>query len=273
MRPQLPRAFTAVLIAGALSLSLSSCSGSAADVPNTDNTLVIGISGTQPGLSLDGPDGPKGFDIDVATYVAHQLGWTDSEIEFKQLDTAQRPTALESGAVDMVVAAYSITPERMQDVDFAGPYFIAGQDLMVAVDDADITGPHSLDGKVLCSTAGSTSAATIKTAEYSAGVTLKEYPDNAACADALLNGEVDAMTGDDIILAGFVARNPGKLKVVGSPFSTESYGIGLPKGSPDVAVINDVLNQFVDDGTWKADFDKNLAASGYSAPMPPVAGQ
>lgn len=265
MRP--PRVL-AVAASLALALSLSACGDDSSDT-NSQDKLVIGVSLVEPGLSVNGPDGPTGFDIDVARYVAKELGWSDNEIEYKKVLPADRQSALASGTVDMVVAAYSITPERAETVDFAGPYLVAGQDLLVQSDNADVTGPHSLNGKVLCSAQGTTAADNIKTPEYSSGVTLRELGDNAACVEALLAGDVDAVTTDDIILQGFASEHPAQLKVLGSPFSTETYGIGLPQGSPDVDVINDVLQSMIDDGTWAADFEE---AFGTTAPVPPTPG-
>lgn len=265
MRPPRILAVTASVVA---LLSLSACGGDD-EATNSQDNLVIGVSLAEPGLSVPSANGPVGFDIDVARYVAKELGWSDNEIEFKKVLPADRQAALDSGTVDMIVAAYSITPERAASVDFAGPYLTAGQDLLVKADNSDITGPHSLDGKVLCSPAGTTAAANIKSPQYSSGVTLREMPDNASCVQALLAGEVDAVTTDDVILTGFVSQHPAQLKVLGSPFSTELYGIGLPKGSPDVDVINDVLQQMIDDGTWASDYEDSLDAT---PPLPPTPG-
>ena len=92
--------------------------------------------------------------------MAKELGYT--EVEFKESPSAQRETLLQSDQVKMIFATYSITDDRKQKVSFAGPYFIAGQDLLVKADNADITGPDSLNGKKLCSVTGSTSAKKVK---------------------------------------------------------------------------------------------------------------
>ena len=87
---------------------------------------------------------------------------------------------LQNGDVDMIFATYSITDARKEVIDFAGPYFVAGQDLLVTEDNTDITGPETLEGKNLCSVTGSTSAQKIKD-NYATGVNLLERPGYAEC--------------------------------------------------------------------------------------------
>ena len=120
----------------------------------------------------------------------------------------------------LIFATYSITDARKEKVSFAGPYFIAGQDLLVRSDNTDITGPDSMDGKKLCSVTGSTPAEKIKE-EYATTVKLFEQDTYSKCVEALVGGTVDAVTTDNVILAGFAAQPQyaGKLKVVGKPFS------------------------------------------------------
>lgn len=247
-----------------LALGLAAC-GSSDD--GGEGQLKIGIKFDQPGLGLKEGNAYKGFDVDVATYIAEKLGTPADEIEWVQAPSAQRETLLETGQVDMIVATYSITDSRKEKVGFAGPYFIAGQDLLVRADDTSITGPDTLDGKKLCSVTGSTSAQKVK--DKVAGVNLVEFGTYSECLAALLGGGVDALTTDDTILAGYAAQeaNKGKLKVVGAPFSEERYGVGLKKG--DVALcekVNAALKKMVEDGSWQKAVDANLGPAGYKAP-------
>jgi glutamate transport system substrate-binding protein len=144
----------------ALALPLAAC-GSDTDAggggeAGEGGKVVIGVKFDQPGLGLKEGDTNTGFDVEVANYVAKELGYT--EVEFKESPSAQRETLIQSDQVKMIFATYSITDDRKQKVSFAGPYFIAGQDLLVKADNSDITGPDSLNGKKLCSVTGSTSA-------------------------------------------------------------------------------------------------------------------
>jgi glutamate transport system substrate-binding protein len=226
--------------------------------------ITIGIKYDQPGLGLQDGAEYTGFDVDVARYVAQELGYSEDQITFRETPSANRESMLQNGDVDMIFATYSITDDRKQVIDFAGPYFIAGQDLLVAADNTDITGPEDLEGKNLCSVTGSTSAEKIKT-DYAEGVQLLERPGYAECVTALSAGQVDAVTTDDIILAGLAAANgDGNLKVVGAPFSEEQYGVGLPKRSDQCEDINAAITKMIDDGTWEELVATNTEGADYT---------
>ncbi|MGA9871828.1 MAG: glutamate ABC transporter substrate-binding protein [Rhodococcus sp. (in: high G+C Gram-positive bacteria)] len=235
-----------------------------------NGSLVVGIKYDQPGLGLRNPDGTfSGFDVEVAKYVADKLGVSADNIEFKEAPSAQRETLIQNGEVDYVVATYSITDTRKEKVDFAGPYFVAGQSLLVADGNTDITGPETLAGKRLCSVTGSTPAQ--KIADEYPDVQLQPYDTYSACVESLRNGAIDAVTTDDIILAGYAAQYPGELKVVGEPFTTENYGIGLAKDDTEGRnQINDAIEEMVSSGAWEQAFNSTVGASGYTLPAEPV---
>ena len=256
--------------AAALALGLSACGSDSADTGSGSSgdsggkALKVGIKFDQPGLGLKQGSEFTGLDVDVAKYVAKELGTAEGDIQFVQAPSAQRETLIETGQVDMVVATYSITDARKEKVSFAGPYFIAGQDLLVKADNTDITGPDSLEGKKLCSVTGSTSAQKVK--EKVPGVNLQEFGTYSECVAALASGAIDALTTDDTILAGYASQKQyeGKLKVVGAPFSTEKYGIGLKKGDTALCQkITDAINKMIKDGSWQKAVDDNLGKAGY----------
>ncbi|SKC79251.1 glutamate ABC transporter substrate-binding protein [Krasilnikoviella flava] len=230
-----------------------------------DETIKIGIKYDQPGLGYQDGSEYTGFDTDVARYVAEKLGYSEDQIEWVEAPSANRETMLQTGQVDMIFATYSITDERKEQVAFAGPYFIAGQDLLVAEDNTDITGPNDLEGKNLCSVTGSTSAQRIKD-EYATGVQLVERPSYVECVTALTAGQVDAVTTDDIILAGLAAQdaNKGKVKVVGNPFSEENYGVGLPQDNDTCEDVNAAITEMIEDGSWEEAVTANTEGTGYT---------
>ena len=231
--------------------------------------LVIGIKFDQPGLALKNPDGTfSGFDVEVAKYVAKELGVQPSGIEFKESKSAEREGLIERGEVDYIVATYSITDTRKQKVNFAGPYFVAHQDLLVKADNADITGPEAMTGKILCSVSGSTPAQKVKD-KYAKDVALQEFGTYSECVEALKTGTVEAVTTDDVILAGFAAQSPGDFKLVGKGFSDENYGIGLKKGDTEGTTA---IKKMISDGSWKKALDSTVGPSGYKVPAPPTVG-
>ena len=267
------RVATVVAAAVALPLSLTACGGDSGDSSGGGggDTIVIGTKFDQPGLGLRNPDGTmSGFDVDVATYVAGELGFTPDQIEWKEAPSAQRETLIENDQVRFIAATYSITDARKEKVDFAGPYLITGQSLLVRKDNTDITGAVSLENnKKLCSVSGSTPAQKIKD-EYP-GVQLQEYDTYSACIEALKNGAIDAVTTDETILAGYAAQTPGAFKIVGEPFSEEKYGIGLKKDDSEFRTqINNALEKMESSGAWKEAFDKNLGPAGITTPEPPA---
>jgi glutamate transport system substrate-binding protein len=243
---------------------LSACGNEATQV--TGPRIRIGIKFDQPGLSVD--DGGKfsGFDVDVARYVANKLGYSPSQIQFKEAPSAQREALLQNGSVNMVIGTYSITDDRKSVIDFAGPYFVAGQDLLIRKSDrGKITGPKSLTGRKVCSVSGSTSAATV-TRYFPKSVQLMQLSGYAECVTALVSGAVDAVTTDDIILATLAsATGDNSLMVVGHPFTKETYGIGVRKDSPHlVAKINEALREMIKSGEWKRDLDRATKGTGFT---------
>ena len=265
------RVIGAVALAVAFPLAMTACGGGdSGGGGGGGESIVIGTKFDQPGLGMKNPDGTmSGFDVDVATYVAGELGYAPDKIEWKESPSAQRENLIQNGQVTFIAATYSITDARKEKVSFAGPYLITGQSLLVRSDSNDITGAASLENnKILCSVSGSTPAQKIKD-EYPA-VQLQQYDTYSACIEALKNGAVDAVTTDEVILAGYAAQTPGAFKIVGEPFSEERYGIGLKKDDTELRTkINDALKKMESSGAWKEAFDKNLGPAGITAPEPP----
>ncbi|MFF1283774.1 glutamate ABC transporter substrate-binding protein [Streptomyces sp. NPDC058299] len=266
-------AASAVLLA--LSVSATACGGGKKDGNGSSgggNKITIGIKFDQPGIGQKTPQGYTGFDVDVATYVAKKLGYGANQIEWKESKSADRETMLKRGDVDFIAASYSITPERQKLVDFAGPYLLAHQDVLVRADDNSIKSPADLNKKKLCSVTGSTSATNVKE-KLAPKAQLQQYPTYSACLTGLQNKVIDALTTDDSILAGYAsqAQFKGKFKLGGLKMTNENYGIGVKKGSALKAKIDKALEQMVSDGSWNAAVKKNFGPAGYkNEPAPKI---
>jgi glutamate transport system substrate-binding protein len=209
--------------------------------------VTVGTKFDQPGFGLLGlEDKPEGFDVEVAKIVAGALGIAEDDITWKESPSELREQLIEDGDVDYVVATYTINDERKERITFAGPYYEAGQMLMVAADDDTITAPEDLkenpDVKV-CSVNGSTPGETIK--EYLADENqLVLFDTYDKCADALEKDQVQVVTTDNVILLGFVSESDGAFKLVGEQFTEEPYGIGIEKGDVEFCeFINDTLQE------------------------------
>ncbi|AKV55322.1 glutamate ABC transport system substrate-binding protein gluB [Bifidobacterium actinocoloniiforme DSM 22766] len=246
------KALLAALCALACVFSLTACGSD-----KEEGKIRIGIKFDQPGLGFKKSGTYVGFDVDVAKYIAKKLGYSEDDIIWKEAPSKQREAMLQNGDVDMILATYSITDERKKAVSFAGPYFVAGQDLMVRTGETGIKGPQDLNGKRLCSVTGSTSAVTVKE-RFASQVQLMEQPGYAECATALFSGIVDAVTTDDIILAGLASSARGRLQLVGKPFTQEYYGVGIKKGDKALATkINAALSEMIANGSWQRALEEN----------------
>ncbi|AGJ57719.1 glutamate ABC transporter substrate-binding protein [Streptomyces sp. NPDC053741] len=261
----------------ALALTATACgSGDKDDAAGSDGggKITIGIKIDQPGLGLKTPDGKfAGFDVDIATYVAKELGYDAKNIEFVETKSADRETAIERGDVKFIAATYSINDERLQKVDFAGPYLLAHQDVLVRADDNSIKSPEDLNSKNLCSVTGSTSAKNVKD-KLAPKAQLQNYGGYSECLTGLENKAVDALTTDDSILAGYAAQDAhkGKFKLAGFKMTNENYGIGLKKGDADLKKkIDAALTKMVSDGSWDKAVEANFGPANYkNEPAPKI---
>ncbi|MGW8885621.1 glutamate ABC transporter substrate-binding protein [Streptomyces sp. NPDC055749] len=269
---------SAAAAAAALALSLTAVVGGSAWAQTVgegsgQDTITIGIKYDQPGVGLKTPDGTyTGFDVDVATYIAKELGYEPADITWKEAKSADRETLLQRGDVDFIAASYSINDEREKKVDFAGPYLLAHQDILVRADDDTIKKPADLNNKKLCSVTGSTSAQNVKD-ELAPEAQLQEYGGYSECITGLENGIIDAVTTDDSILAGYAAQDEfkGKFKLGGFKLSNENYGIGVQNGSELKDKINTALEKMVSDGSWDAYVEKNFGPANYqNEPAPKI---
>jgi glutamate transport system substrate-binding protein len=234
-------------------------------------TVKVGTKFDQPLFGLKNLEGkPEGFDVEIAKLIAGEMGIAPDKIEFIEAVSANREPFIEQGKVDFVVATYTINDKRKQVVDFAGPYYEAGQDIMVAKGNPEgIGGPDDLAGKKVCSVTGSTPAENIRTNYPKAELT--EFDVYSKCAEALKNGQVQAVTTDNVILLGLISQDEEAFELVGKPFTKEPYGIGLKKGDTEFRnFINDTLDKIEKDGRWKAAWDATAGKVATETPTPPA---
>jgi glutamate transport system substrate-binding protein len=262
----------------ALALAATACGSDDKDSDSADTgsggskKITIGIKFDQPGIGQKTPQGYEGFDVDVATYVAKQLGYSANQIQWKEAKSADRETMLQRGDVDFIAASYSINDERAAKVDFAGPYLLAHQDVLIRADDDSIKTPKDLNSKKLCSVTGSTSAQNVKD-KLAPKAQLQQYPAYSACLSGLQSGAIDALTTDDSILAGYAAQAnfKDKFKLGGFKMTNENYGIGVKKGSDLKAKINTALEKMVADGAWEKAVTANFGPADYkNEPAPKI---
>jgi len=231
-------------------------------------SITVGTKFDQPLFGLVGPDGvPEGFDVEIAKIIASELGIEEDGIEWVETVSSVREDFIETGQVDIVVATYTINDDRKERVAFAGPYYEAGQSILTTKENTDIQGPDDLAGKRVCTVSGSTPEANL----------LENFPDTevvpfgtyAECIEPLRNGQVDAVSTDNVILAGF-ANDNDDLEVRGEPFTEEPYGIGLALEDDEFRDwINDVLEEIFEDGRWVEAWE-STAGTVLPTPEPPA---
>ncbi|MFI9599228.1 glutamate ABC transporter substrate-binding protein [Streptomyces sp. NPDC052043] len=273
---KLRKATAASAVVLALALSATACgSNDKKDEGSSGGgkkKITVGIKYDQPGLGQKTPQGYSGFDVDVAKYVAKKLGYDENQIEWKESKSGDRETMLQRGDVDFITATYSITPEREAKVDFAGPYLLAHQDVLIRADDNKIKSPADLNSKKLCSVTGSTSAQNVHD-KLAPKADLQQYPTYSACLTGLQNKAIDALTTDDSILAGYASQEQfkGKFKLGGFKMTNENYGIGVKKGSDLKDKINKALEDMVADGSWEKAVEANFGPANYkNEPAPKI---
>lgn len=233
-------------------------------------TIKVGVKFDQPGFGLKNPTTGEveGFDVEIAKLIVEAIG-PDVEIEFVESVSKNREPFLQDGTVDMVVATYTINDTRKQVIDFAGPYFVAQQDIMVNADDTSIKSVDDLNGAKVCTVKGSTSEKNLLAKAPQAEVTL--FDTYSQCAEAMTDGRVVAVTTDNTILAGLVDASDGAFKLIEAPFSDEPYGIGVKKDDDAFrSFINDRLEEIFESGDWASAFESTLGAIGLKTPEPPT---
>ncbi|GLW96198.1 transporter substrate-binding domain-containing protein [Microtetraspora sp. NBRC 16547] len=212
--------------------------------------LTIGVKGDLPGVGLGLSGGSfAGFDVDVATYIAGKLGVPAGGITFRRIGRAERARALSDGDVDLVVATYAYDENHKDAVGFAGPYYVAHTDMLV-VKGSQIRRLSDLEGRRMCAPAGAESVALIQDKVSVEPVAAGNY---AECMDMLVQGRVDAVPGDDLILAGFANRVPNlRLAVLGLKLTDLRYSVGVPKGDARTCeAVQAAISGMYADGTMK----------------------
>ena len=230
-------------------------------------TLVVGVSAD---TLLMGSRDPftsdiEGFDIDVARHIADAILGDPDKIRFRVITSDDRETVLADHEVDIVTRAFTITCDRWENIAFSAEYYHAGQKLLVPTT-SDVNGIDDLAGQRVCAPEGTTTLDRL--AEWE-GVQTVPAATHTTCLVLFQQGAVDAITGDDTVLAGFAAQDP-YAEVVGDAVSDEPYGVGIPADQPDmVRFVNGALEDMVDGGRWTASYDRWLGDLLGPAPAAP----
>ncbi|WP_335988033.1 transporter substrate-binding domain-containing protein [Glycomyces sp. MUSA5-2] len=260
---------TAAALCAAALLATGAC---AADDPESivdKEVLRIGVPDDYPLLGAPDENGDLvGFEIDVAEHLAAELG---AEPRWVPVANEDREAFLQAGKVDMVVAAYSITADRKQEIDFAGPYVLESFNVMVREDDDSIATLGDLEGKTVCDSRYSNVVLRIE-GEHGVQVDTYEVRSFADCLDILAEGGIDAIATDEFVLAGLkFSRSDLRLKILDIRFSNERIGIGLRSGdTAGCEALNRAITEMYTDGTMARTLQEWFASEGLDVADPPI---
>ncbi len=264
---------TGTTAGGGSSTPSTFAAGTTMDALQKKGKIIIGTKFDQPLFGLKGLSGqPEGFDVEIAKLVATAIFGSNlsGKTEYVETPSAVREQSIIDGKVDLVAATYTINDTRKQKVGFAGPYYIAGQSILVKKDNTAITGLSSLSGKKVCTVLGSTPLKTLQERAPTADLSIL-FDTYSKCVEALRDGRVEAVSTDNVILLGFIKDSPGQFKLVGETFTKEPYGIGVKKDDTVFRnFVNDVLEKAYRDGTWARIFEKEVGKpTEIPTPTPP----
>jgi glutamate transport system substrate-binding protein len=214
--------------------------------------ITIGVKFDVPPFGVKNPQSGEveGFDIEMGKAVAAKLG---VKPKFIEAISDNRIPFLEDGTADLILSTMTINEERVTQIEFSDPYFIARGRVLVP-GDSDITGVESLAGKNVCTALGSTYEANLK--KQAPDAKLKLVDSYSECLESLQNGSVDAISTDDVILTGMIIQDDS-LKLVGDELSQEPYGAGIKKGNTELQeFVNGVFDEYKQDGRYDKTYEK-----------------
>ena len=214
--------------------------------------ITIGVKYDVPPFGFQNPqnDSIEGFDVDLGKAVAEKLG---VEPKFIEAISDNRIPFLMDGTADLILSTMTINAERVQEIDFSDPYYIATGRILTKTD-SPIQGLEDLAGRKVCTALGSTYEETIK--EQAPEADLRLVDSYSECLELIQNGAVDAVSTDDVILTGMIIQDD-TLHLVGDELTTEPYGAGIKKGETEmVEFVNGVFEEMKQDGRWQEIYDK-----------------
>ncbi len=249
----------AVAMVAVMALSFAGCG------ENTDGSkLIMATNAEFPPFEFVAADGNgicgefDGIDIAIANEIAKDMGAT---LEVSNMDFNSIIPAVDAGKADIGIAGMTVTADRLENVDFSDPYWIAVQTIIVKGDNADITNVETLKGKKVGVVTGYTGDLTLSEID---GIELARYQKGIDAVQDVINGKIDAAVIDSPTAESFIAKNP-ELKGItdDSVFETEAYAVAIKKGNTELLEkVNATIKRLNDSGEIakiSAEIDGRLA--------------
>jgi glutamate transport system substrate-binding protein len=228
--------------------------------------ITIGVKYDVPPFGFNNPSSGKveGFDVDLGQAVADKLG---VKPKFIEAISDNRIPFLQDGTADLILSTMTINEERVGQIEFSDPYFIAKGRILTKKDNTEIKGVEDLAGKSVCTALGSTYEATLK--KQASDAKLKLVDSYSECLESLQNGSVDAISTDDVILTGMIIQDDS-LHLVGDELTQEPYGAGIKKGNTELRdFVNQVFEEYKQDGRYDKTYEKWVGQYTDTEPEPP----
>ena len=214
--------------------------------------ITIGVKYDVPPFGFENPQSNEveGFDVDLGKAVAEKLG---VEPKFIEAISDNRIPFLQDGTMDLILSTMTINAERVMEIDFSDPYYVASGRILTKTD-SPIKGLADLAGKRVCTALGSTYEETIR--EQAPDADLKLVDTYSECLELLQNKAIDAISTDDVILTGMIIQDD-TLEMVGDKLTTEPYGVGIKDGDKQMKTfVDDVLASVEEDGRWEETYQE-----------------
>lgn len=209
----------------------------------------------------------EGFDIDLVHEIAAAILGDPSKVQLVVIQSADRIPVLQKGAVDVVVRNMTMTCDRWTQVAFSAEYYRSGLKILVRRG-STVASLDGLSGQRVCAP---DATSTLDKVRATRGVVAVGAATHTGCLVRFQRGEVDAIAGDDTVLAGLAAQDPYAVVPAMTPLTDEPYGIAVAKDRTDlVRFLNTLLAQLKADGRWKAMYERWFAARLGPAPAPPA---
>ncbi len=231
--------------------------------------LRVGTRFDAPAVALRNPvtGEMEGFDVGIAKAVAARLGLSEDQIEFTEVISANRETALSQDLIDINVSGYVVNDKRRALVGQVGPYITVSTRLFIHEANADrFRTTDDMKAMTICSPPTASSVPFIQ----QFGATLIPINDNSVCLQQISNRQVEGTLSNDLYSIGFLSQYPGLIISDLPPFTVEGWGIGYQKDDePFCAFLKTVINDFIDSGEWKANWDNTYGRLGLKEQTPP----
>ena len=259
-------------MAGVMALALTACGGNTGDTAKTDSdevyrtldeikasgTINIGVfSDKNPFGYVDENGEYQGYDVYFANRLGEDLG---VKVNFVSTEAANRIEYLQTGKVDVILANFTVTPQRAEEVDFALPYMNVALGVISPEDNVveSLDNWNTEDQMIVIS---GTTAETYLTENYP-DIPLQKYDTYANAKNALENGNGVAWANDNTEVIAFAKQNPGYVVGIPQLGNTDTIAPAVSKGNDTLLTwINEEIQALGEEDFFHEDYEETLSGT------------